>query len=151
MNPLKNLTFAALAIGLVFQASVAQAANSSPLRLTFEKSFAGGSPPAGYLFHFTGSYDGGLSGTLMTGVKAVRALDSQGQILRLEADYVFIDDHGNHLFTASVEGNQNNHTHKAVLVGEVTEGAMEGAQVHVEFDVLANGTFEGTVRIMHPN
>ncbi|MEO7412631.1 MAG: hypothetical protein ABIZ81_04680 [Opitutaceae bacterium] len=148
MNLIKNLTFATLALGLVFQAPAKQAANSSPLRLTFEKSFAGGGP-AGYLFHFAGSFDGDLTGTLFTGVRVLEPVDRKGNILHLEADYVFSDAHGNYLFTASVAGNSNAHTGKAVLVGEVSGGAYDGAQVHVEFDDLGGGTYRGTVRVMH--
>lgn len=146
MNLIKRITLASLAIGLVLQVPTVQAANSTHLRLTFEKSFAGGGP-AGYLFHFNGSYEGGLTGMLFTGVRDIHPIDQNGGIIYLEADYVFFDSAGNHLFTASVQGKQNNHTRKAVLNGEVTCGALEGAQVHVEFDDVGGGAYRGTIKI----
>jgi len=147
MKIIKNLTFATLALTLLFQTSRAIADNSAPVRLTFEKSFAGGGP-APYLFHFTGSFSGDFNGTLYTGVLVRQAIDKQGQIIHLEADYVFTAVDEIHSFTAHVEGNENLHTGKAVLNGVVTEGALEGAQVQVQFDVLGGGRFQGTIRIM---
>jgi hypothetical protein len=150
MQKIKNLKFAALAalaVTLLFQTSPVRADNSAPVRLTFEKSFAGGGPVP-YLFHFTGSFGGDFTGTLFTGVLVRETIDEPGQIIHLEADYVFTDADGNHSFTAHVEGNENLHTNKAVLNGVVTDGAFEGAQVQVQFDVLGGGHFQGTIRIL---
>ncbi len=150
MKIIKNLTFAALAalaVTLLFQTSSSGADNSAPVRLTFEKSFAGGGP-APYLAHFTGTFGGDFSGTLWVGLLVREVIDQQQQIIHLEADYVFTADDGIHSFIAHVEGDSNLHTDKAVLNGVVTAGWLEGAQVHDEFDVLGGGHFQGTMRIM---
>ena len=149
MKIIKKLTFAALAVTLLFQTSTARADNSAPVRLTFEKSIAGGGP-AGYLFHFLGSFDGDFTGTLFTGVQVAQTIDKQGNIIHLEADYVFTDANGIRSFTAHVEGNQNSHTGKAVLNGVVTAGSLKGAQVQVQFEIVECPTlcFQGTVVIL---
>ena len=150
MKIIKNLTLATLAVltvTLLFQTSPARADNSAPVRLTFEKSFAGNGP-APYLFHFTGAFGGDFTGTLFAGVLVREFIDELHQIIHLEADYVFTADDGIHSFTAHVEGNENLHTRKAVLNGVVTDGALEGAQVHVEFDDLGGRRYQGTIRIM---
>jgi len=147
MKIIKNLTFTALALVLVSQTSSAIADNSAPIRLTFEKSFAGPGP-APFVAHFTGTFGGDFTGTLYTGLLVAQAINEQGQITHLEADYMFIADDGIHSFIAHVEGNNNKG--KAVLNGVVTEGALEGAQVQIQFEVVTIPTrhFEGTVRIM---
>lgn len=147
MNTIKKLTFAALAvIMLLFQTSPALADNSAPVRLTFEKSFAGGGP-APYLFHFDGSFGGDITGTLFVGVLVGETIDKKGQIFHVVADFEFTDDDGNQI-TARVEGNQNGHTGEALLNGVVTDGSLKGAQVQVDFVGLGGGNFKGTVRIM---
>ena len=147
MKIIKNLTFAALAVTLLFQTSRALADNSAPVRLTFEKTFAGAGP-APYVSHFLGSFGGDFAGTLYTGLLVRQAIDELGQVVHLEADYMFIADDGIHSFIAHVEGNSV--YGKAVLNGIVTDGYLEGAQVQIQFDVvlLPARHFEGTVRIM---
>jgi hypothetical protein len=49
--------------------------------------------------HFTESFGGDFTGTLSTGVLVRDAIDEQGQIIQLEADYVLTAADGNHLFT----------------------------------------------------
>ena len=148
MKTIKNLTFAALLATLLLQPSRASADAPAPILLTFEKSRVPGPGPVPYRFHFDGSFGGDFTGTLFTGVLVAVPIDEPRQIFHLEADYVLADGEGNHLLTAHVQGNQNNHTRQAVLNGVVTDGAFQGAQVHVEFDVLGGGRFQGTIRIL---
>ncbi len=150
MKIIKNLTFtvlAALAVTLLFQTSSAQADNSAPVHLTFEKTLAGVGP-APYLAHFTGTFGGDFSGTLWVGLLVREVIDQQQQIIHLEADYVFTADDGVHSFIAHVEGNNNLQTGKAVLNGVVTAGWLKGAQVQDQFDDLPGGVYQGTIRIM---
>ena len=148
MKTIKKFTFAtlaALAVTLLLQTSRAIADNSAPVRLTFEKTYAGAGP-APYVSHFTGSFGGDFTGTLYTGV-LVRQTNEQG--FHLEADYVFTADDGNHSFTAHVEGNLISLTGKALLNGVVTVGSLKGAQAQVEFEKLTCPTtcYQGTMTI----
>ena len=78
-----------------------------------------------------------------------------GVIVKLNARYTVVDPTGNHTFTAIIQGTQNNQTKSAVLNGVVTDGWLEGSQVHVDFDIITpceslNRCFKGTIRVM-PN
>jgi len=110
------VALAALAVTVLFQTSPARADNSAPVRLTFEKSFAGVGP-APYLFHFTGTFGGDFTGQLFVGQLAREFIDEPKQIVHVVADYFFTADDGVHSFTARVEGTGNFHTKEAVLNG----------------------------------
>ena len=76
-----------------------------------------------------------------------------GHIFHIDATYGFICADPDFSFTAHVSVHQNNQTHTAALNGVVTDGWLEGAQVHGEFQVLSGscpgGTcIPGTLQIM---
>lgn len=62
---------------------------------------------------------------------------ANGIIVDLRARYEVIADDAARSFTVEIEGKQNNQTSRAVLNGSViSEGWLQGARVHVTFDVV---------------
>ena len=131
-----------------------QAKGGANVEVTFTKWVAGFPALAGV----TG---GDAAGTFAGAVLSRDAFDN-GTIVQLEALYEVAADNPAHSFKAHIEGKTNNQTREAVLTGEVIEGWLVGAQVHVTFDVIvpATGTscvpaapvnrtcFRGTIRLM---
>lgn len=143
----RTTTALGLALTLLLQTVPARADNSAPVRLEFEKSFAGPGP-APYLVHFTGSFGGDFTGELFVGLLVRQPIEEHDQIVYLAADYYFTADDGIHSFIAHVEGTENLQTDEAVLNGMVTAGWLEGARVQDRFEILGGGHFQGAFRIM---
>ena len=93
------------------------------------------------------------AGTFAGTILKATAFDN-GVIVQLQARYEVRDPSGSNLFTALIQGTQNNETATAVLNGVITEGWMVGARVHVTFQVIRPCQivvkpvcFQGTIRI----
>ena len=116
-----------------------KARSARPFEVDFDKCFdrQGDAP---YLFTFSGTASGDVSGTLEARV-AVFMPNVQPNQNHLQADYVVA---GTLDFTARVGGRVNTKTNLAVLRGFVSEGPawLIGAGVHDEFEnyVRADGT-----------
>ncbi len=116
-----------------------KARSARPFEVDFDKCFdrQGDFP---YLFTFSGTASGDVSGTLEARVGAFIP-DVQPNQDHLQADYVIT---GTLAFTARVGGRSNSKTNQAVLRGFVSEGPawLIGAGVHDEFEnyVRADGT-----------
>ena len=116
-----------------------KARSARPFEVDFDKCFdrQGDAP---YLFTFSGTASGDVSGTLEARV-AVFIPNVQPNQNHLQADYVVA---GTLAFTARVGGRVNSKTNLAVLRGFVSEGPawLIGAGVHDEFEnyVRADGT-----------
>ena len=116
-----------------------KARSARPFEVDFDKCFdrQGDAP---YLFTFSGTASGDVSGTLEARV-AVFMPNVQPNQNHLQADYVVA---GTLDFTARVGGRVNAKTNLAVLRGFVSEGPawLIGAGVHDEFQnyVRADGT-----------
>ena len=98
----------------------------------------------------TGFVGGDVSGSFGGQVLGFNPL-AKGNIFQLSALYDVSA--GPQSFAATIQGQQNNQTGKAVLNGVVTDGWSAGSQVHVEYDVIncpqsPFGCFQGTIRIM---
>ena len=129
---------------LLFQSSPVLADGNArsvrPFEADFDKCFdrEGDAP---YLFTFSGTVSGDVSGTLEARV-AVLIPNVQPDQSYLQADYVVAA--GAFEFTARVGGRVNSKTNLAVLRGFVSEGPawLIGAGVHDEFEnyVRADGT-----------
>lgn len=113
---------------------------AEPVELTFEKVLVG----PGYVW--AGSVDGDLQGGLVT---ELTALEISGAIWLVEFDWI-VDTGDEHSFTAHLQGILNTTTGAVVMNGVVTEGWMEGAQVHEEGQLVnpATSAFQGTIQIM---
>ena len=116
-----------------------KAPSARPFEVDFDKCFARpGDDP--YLFSFSGTASGDVSGTLEARV-AVFMPDVEPNQTHLQADYVVA---GTLNFTARVGGRANGTTNLAVLRGFISEGPawLIGAGVHDEFEnyVRADGT-----------
>jgi hypothetical protein len=111
-----------------------------PFEVDFDKCFdrPGDAP---YLFTFSGTASGDVSGTLEARV-GVFIQNVEPNQDHLQADYVVVA--GPLAFTARVGGRSNSQTNLAVLRGFVSEGPawLIGAGVHDEFEnyVRADGT-----------
>ena len=123
-------------------------ASAAPVELTFTKWFTTYPAMTGNIPSYG---DGTFAGTILK-----RTAFPNGVVVQLEALYQVTDPSGANSFTAHIEGTENLQTLKAVLNGVVTEGAMVGSRVHVEFQVIKPCKivvpeqpvcFQGTIRI----
>jgi hypothetical protein len=113
-----------------------KAPSARPFEVDFDKCFdrQGDFP---YLFTFSGTASGDVSGTLEARI-AVFMRNVQPDQNHLQADYVVA---GTLNFTARVGGRANTKTNLAVLRGFVSEGPawLIGAGVHDEFENYVRG------------
>jgi hypothetical protein len=100
-------------------------ATAGVTQITFTKWFT--TPP--FMTGTTSYGEGTFAGQILN-----RTAFANGVIVQLEALYQVTA--GANSFTAHIEGTENLQTLKAVLNGVVTEGAMVGSRVHVEFQVI---------------
>ena len=148
MNPVRSHSLVvslASAMVLLFQMSPVMAGGPPraprPFEVDFNKCFdREGDPP--YLFTFSGTASGDVSGTLEARV-AVFIPGVEPKQSHIQADYV-VTGTGKLRFTARVGGRVNDATNRAVLRGFVSDGPawLIGAGVHDEFlnYVRADGT-----------
>jgi len=142
---LKTVSTVALMLCALISGTRAARAGGNPVELAFTKWFGPGGPEgrldgtAG-TFDFTGSFASPEDNPPLN------------PNFLIEARY-FITFNG-HTFTALIEGHQNNSSHRGVLNGVIESGWQEGAEVHVEYNVVDQGPcpaqtcFVGTIRIM---
>lgn len=152
ITPLRAAGWIAFTMALGFLSHSVVADDAAPLRLDFQKSLA--SPgPAPYVATFHGSVSGDINGCLVTRVTRREQL-ADGKV-ELEAEYAVYDgeclEGADPLFVMAV-GGKSSHNHY-VLNGEIIEGSLEGAQVHLEFDAVACEPgkvrcFAGTIQVM---
>jgi hypothetical protein len=64
-----------------------------------------------------------------------QTVSADGNIVHLKALYTVTDKRGRS-FTAQIEGDENLTTKDAVLDGEVIEGRLLGADLHVTFEII---------------
>ena len=147
MNKVKLFTITTLALALfglmVAPRPAAADAGPAPVYLTFDKTQV---DPAGI---WEGSVGGDLSGGLTT---VLTGLEINGPIWHVAFDWI-IDTGDEYSFTAKMTGILNTNTGKVVMNGVVSDGWLEGAQVHEEGQLTnpATGQFQGTIRIMPPS
>jgi len=98
----------------------------SSLRIKFEKWFTTSPNMVGNTSYGPGTFSGKIIG---------RSVSADGNIVHLKALYTVTDRRGRS-FTAQIEGDENLTTRDAVLDGEVIEGRLLGAAVHVTFDII---------------
>jgi hypothetical protein len=98
----------------------------SSLRIKFEKWFTTSPNMVGNTSYGPGTFSGKIIG---------RTVSADGNIIHLKALYTVTDKRGRS-FTAQIEGDENVTTQDAVLDGQVIEGRLLGADVHVTFDVI---------------
>ena len=106
--------------------SSADADPRSSLRIKFEKWFTTSPNMVGNTSYGPGTFSGKILG---------RSVSADGNIVHLKALYTVTDKRGRS-FTAQIEGDENLTTKDAVLDGEVIDGRLLGAQVHVTFDII---------------
>ncbi len=137
-----TLTGVAFALVLVTQTPTALARETPNLEISFTKWIT--SYP-----HMAGVVSGDVVGDF-AGLILKREVIAGGKIVQLEALYGILA--GDHSFVAHVQGAETIQTLHAVLNGEIVEGWLAGAQVHVEFEVVPceahRVCFKGTIRIM---
>lgn len=147
MNKVKLFTIGMLALALfglmVGPRPAAAHDGAAPVYLTFDKSQV---DPSGI---WEGSVGGDLNGDLRT---ELTGLEINGPIWNVTFDWI-VDTGDGHSFTATLSGILNTNTGKVVMNGVVSEGWLEGAQVHEEGQLVdpATGQFQGTIRIMPPS
>ena len=121
------------------------------LELTYTKWIAPGYPNLAAGFpNLVGVVGGDIVGKFGG---AVYERTVNGSLVHLDAIYIVIAPDPAKSFTAHVKGTEDLNTLKAVLVGRVVDGFLNGAHVHVEFDVInctqaPSGTcFQGTISV----
>jgi hypothetical protein len=117
---------AALAAAIVAAAMPASAgAGSAPAEIQFEKTFDLAATVAGGAPTWRGTAAGAAVGTVETRLLSVR---ETGSVSHLSAEWTVTA--GERSFTARVAGIYNSSSQIIVLNGVVTDGWMEGAQIH---------------------
>jgi hypothetical protein len=148
---LKMAAGAVLSISMLLQTSKARGGDT--VELAFTKWTLPGGVIGGRLDNAAGTFAGAV-----ISIAPPEREPPASPIAQIVARYDITFD-GNS-FSASIEGHQNNSAQTGVLNGTITNGWQAGANVHVEYDVVDQGTardlcprrfcFVGTIRIM-PN
>lgn len=114
---------------------------SAPVNLTFAKV---ATDPAGI---WQGTVGGDITGQLET---RLLSKTESGPVWHVSFDWIVTADDPAQSFTARLKGTLHTTTGKVVMNGQVTEGWLEGAQVHEEGQLTNPETlaFEGKIRIM---
>jgi hypothetical protein len=135
------LSLLSLALGsAVAVGAPAAAAETAPVRLTFDKSIL--DPTAGV---WEGTTAGDVAGGLRT---ELRRLEVTGPIWHVTFDWIVTA--GPHSFTARLWGVLNTATGAVVMNGTVIDGWLEGAQVYEAGQLVDAATlrFQGSIRLM---
>ena len=126
MKTIKNLTFAAFVAALLFQTSMARAADQGPKQITFQKCFVE-DPADPFGGVFVGTVDGDCGvGTVVA--KFVTLIPGKA-IWRFSAEYTITTPGCS--FKTVCAGIEDVRTGHIVLNGVVTEGKYLGARVEV--------------------
>ena len=141
---------AAIMLSIVVQTSPARAAEDQ-VELNFTKWTLPGGVIGGRLDNAVGTFAGAV-----LSIAPPEREPPTNPISQIEARYDITFD--GHSFSALIEGHQNNQSNSGILNGIISSGWRVGAQVHVEYDVVDQGTdrslcprrfcFVGTIRIM---
>jgi hypothetical protein len=154
-NNISKITVAAaIMLSMLVQTSPARGAYGPLVEVPFTKWITTLPQMAGVL---GGDVAGDFRGEVLE-LTPPDPLPANNDIRQIEARYDIIADDPDQSFSAIIQGHQNINARTGVLNGVITDGWRLGAQVHVEFDIVAgpvgpcpNRTcFVGTIRVM-PN